>query len=119
MLLLAESFSKLSNLMVQEKRGDVKYDRPKFSGEPKSFKAWYLAIIAQLSIHPWQELYDASKKDIVKTTTNKALNGKLYAKLITCLEGSALQSIVARTHLHLDGLLVLQNLLHTLTSSYS
>jgi hypothetical protein len=110
MLMLAESFSKLSTLMVQDKSSEPKYDWPKFAGDTKVFKAWYLAIIAQLSL---QDLYDTSKKDIVKTTTNVSLNSKLYAKLITCLEGPALQSIVAQTHLHSDGLLVLHDLSQT------
>jgi hypothetical protein len=37
----------------------------------------------------------------------------LYAKLLTCLEGTALQSIVARSHLHSDGLQYLQDLTAT------
>jgi hypothetical protein len=113
MLMLAESFTKLSTVMVQEKSSDVKYEWPKFSGDTKLFKAWYLAILAQLSLPPWQDLYDASRKNIVKTTSNVSLNSKLYAKLITCLEGSALQSIVARTHIHSDGLSVLHDLFQT------
>ena len=113
MLMLAESFSKLSLMVIQDKSSETKYDWPKFSGETKTFKAWYLAILVQLSLPQWQDLYDPSTKDIVKSTTNVALNGKLYAKLITCLDGSALQSIVARTHLHSDGLSVLQNLYQT------
>jgi len=113
MLMLAESFTKLSTMMVQEKSSDVKYEWPKFSGDTKLFKAWYPAILAQLSLPPWQDLYDASRKNIVKTTSNLSLNSKLYAKLISCLEGSALQSIVARTHLHCDGLSVLHDLFQT------
>jgi hypothetical protein len=58
-------------------------------------------------------LYDASTRDVVKATSNTALNQKLYAKLLTCLEGTALQSIVARSHLHSDGLQVLQDLTAT------
>ena len=33
MLMLAESFTKLSTVMVQEKSSDVKYEWPKFSGD--------------------------------------------------------------------------------------
>jgi hypothetical protein len=106
MIMLAESFSKLSSFIIQDKGSETKYDWPKFSGDTKTFKAWYLAILAQ-------DLYDSSTKDIVKSTMNVALNGKLYAKLITCLDGSALQSIVARTHLHSDGISVLQDLYQT------
>jgi hypothetical protein len=89
MLMLAESFSKLSTMMVQDKGSETKYDWPKFAGDAKVFKAWYLAIVAQLSLPQWQDLYDVSRKDIVTTTTNVSLNSKLYAKLITCLEGLA------------------------------
>jgi hypothetical protein len=78
MLMLADSFSKLSTLMVQDSN-DTKYDWPKFSGDTTVFKAWYLAIIAQLSLPQWQDLYDISKKDVVKNTTNVALNSKLYS----------------------------------------
>jgi hypothetical protein len=113
MLMLAESFSKLSSIVLQDKSNETKYDWPKFSGETKTFKAWYLAILAQLSLPQWQDVYEPSTKDIVLSITNVALNGKLYAKLITCLDGSALQSTVARTHLHSDGLLVLQDIYQT------
>jgi hypothetical protein len=76
MMMLAESFSKLSTLMVQDKStNDLKYEWPKFLGDTKSFKAWYLAILAHLSLPPWKDLYDASKKDFVKTTSNTLLNG--------------------------------------------
>jgi len=96
-----------------DKGTESKVEWPKFSGDSKLFKAWYLAIVAQISIPPWKELYDASTRDVVKTTSNTALNQKLYAKLLTCLEGTALQSIVARSHLHSDGLQVLQDLTAT------
>jgi hypothetical protein len=99
--------------MVQDKNNDTKYDWPKFSCDTKTFKAWYLVIIAQLLLPQWKDLYDSNTKDIVKHTSNVALNGKLYVKLITCLEGSALQSIVARTHLHSDGLSILHDLSQT------
>jgi hypothetical protein len=76
MMMLAESFSKLSTLMVQDKStNDLKYEWPKFLGDTKSFKAWYLAILAHLSLPHWKDLYDASKKDFVKTTSNTLLNG--------------------------------------------
>jgi hypothetical protein len=51
--------------------------------------------------------------DIVTTTTNSELNGKLYAKLLVSLEGQALQSIVSRKHLRVDGLRLLQKLTQT------
>jgi hypothetical protein len=48
-----------------------------------------MAIVAQLSLSPWQELYDSSSNDIILTITNMALNGKLYAKLLISREGPA------------------------------
>jgi hypothetical protein len=113
MMMLTESFSKLSTILV-DKTSDMKSDWPKFSGDSKKFRAWYLAIMAQFSLPPWQELYDSMLNDIVQATSNTALNGKLYAKLLVSLEGSALQSIVSRKHLRANGLL----LLHELTQTY-
>jgi hypothetical protein len=57
--------------------------------------------MAQLTLSPWQKLYDSASNDIVQTTTNAILNGKLYAKLLISLEGQALQSIVSRMPLKL------------------
>jgi hypothetical protein len=57
--------------------------------------------MAQLTLSPWQKLYDSASNDIVQTTTNAILNGKLYAKLLISLEGQALQSIVSRMRLKL------------------
>jgi hypothetical protein len=94
MKMMTDMLSKLSTVVVEGKSIDTKTDWPKFSGDPKTFKAWYFAILAQLSLSPWQELYDPSTNDIVLTTSNTSLNGKLYAKLLVSLEGQALQSIV-------------------------
>lgn len=69
--------------------------------------------MAQLSLSPWFDLYDSTKNDIVIVTTNSTLNGKLYAKLLTCLEGQVLQNIVSRKHLRGNGILLLQDLVHT------
>jgi phospholipase/lecithinase/hemolysin len=71
----------------------------KFSGDPKKFCQWYLFIMAQLPIAPWHSLYDSSTNLVVTTTVNSGLNGKLYAKMIGALEGSALQHMLARKHL--------------------
>jgi hypothetical protein len=87
MYMLTEAFSKLSTVL-SDKSSDTKSDWPKFSGDTTKFRSWYLAIIAQLSLPPWQELYDSAKHDIVSYTSNQALNGKLYAKLLLALEGS-------------------------------
>jgi hypothetical protein len=69
--------------------------------------------MAQVSLPPWQELYDPTTNDVVSTTSNVTLNGKLYAKLLVSLEGSALQSIVSRKHIRANGLLLLQELTQT------
>ncbi len=87
--MLTDSFSKLSNILSE--KSDSKSDWPKFSGDTKKFRSWYLAIMAQLSLPPWLELYDTARNDIKTTTTNASLNGKLYSKLLLALEGSALQ----------------------------
>jgi hypothetical protein len=113
MLMLTESFSKLSNVLADNKTQDTKNDWPKFSGDAKKFRSWYLSIMALISIPPWSEFYDASKNDVVLVTTNSALNGKLYAKLISVLDGQALQDMIARSHLRANGLLLLQELVHT------
>ena len=111
--MLAESFSKLSSVLIVDKGMESKVEWPKFAGDSKLFKGWYLAIFVQLSIPPWKELYDESTRDIVKVTSNAVLNQKLYAKLLTFLESTALQSIVAQFNLHSDGLQVLQDLTAT------
>jgi hypothetical protein len=112
MLMLTETFSKLSTALV-DKTSDMKSDWPKFSGDSKKFRACYLAIMAQVSLPPWQELYDPTMNDVVSTTSNAMLNGKLYAKLLVSLEGSALQSIVSRKHITANGILLLQELTQT------
>jgi hypothetical protein len=66
--------------------------------------------MALLSIPPWSELYDVTKNDIVTTTSNTALNGKLYVKIISVLEGQALQDVISRSHLRANGLLLLQEM---------
>jgi hypothetical protein len=40
--------------------------------------------MAQPYLPPWQELYDITSNDVVDTTSNTTLNGKLHAKLL-CL----------------------------------
>jgi hypothetical protein len=94
MFMLTESFSKL-NSVLGDKTGDSKNDWPKFSGDYKKFRGWYLSIMAQISIPPWSELYDDALNNIVSTTTNMSLNGKLYTKLLVSLEGQALQDVVS------------------------
>jgi hypothetical protein len=107
MMMPMETFSKLSTVLV-DKTSDTKSDWPKFSGDSKNFRAWYLAIMAQFSLPPWQELYDPTSNDVVSATSNATLNGKLYAKLLVSLEGSVLHSIVSRKHIRANSLLLLQ-----------
>jgi hypothetical protein len=109
LMLLSNSFSKLSSALP-EKLESVKSDWPKFSGDQKKFRSWYLSIMAQLSLPPRREFYDSSKNDVILTTSNSVLNGKLYSKLLLSLEGMALQSIVAKKHLRANGLSLLQDL---------
>ena len=95
MALLSETFSKLTTVLTDTKASDSKTKWPKFNREVKKFRTWYLAILAQLSLAPWSELYNADTHALVATTTNTTLNGKLYAKIITCLEGQVLQNMVS------------------------
>jgi hypothetical protein len=92
---------------------DTKAEWPKYSGDTKRFRSWYLSVMTQISIAPWHELYDSSKNDVVLSTTNVSLNEKLYSKLILALEGSALQHVVSRKYLRANGLAVLHDLVHT------
>ena len=86
MQLLTDSFSKLSSVLA-DKSTDTKSDWPKFSGDSKKFRAWYMSIMAQLSLPSWTDLYDSSTNDIVVSTADVTLNGKLYSKLLLSLEG--------------------------------
>jgi len=106
---LNETFSKLS-AVIGDKSSETKSDWIKFSGDPKKIRSWYQAIMAQLSIAPWTPLYDSTTNSVVKVTSHDALNGKLYAKIIGALEGSALQHMLARKHVWANGILLLQEL---------
>jgi len=112
LLTLTESFSKMSAVLT-DRSSDTKTDWSKFSGDTKKFKSWYLSIVAQLSLAPWNEFYDHTTNMIVTITTNQPLNAKLYAKLLVALEGQALQDIVSRSHLRANGLLLLHELVQT------
>jgi hypothetical protein len=52
MQLMTDTLSKLSTVVVDGKSMDTKSNWPKFSGDSKIFKAWYFAILAQLSLSP-------------------------------------------------------------------
>jgi hypothetical protein len=108
--LLNETFSKLSTVITDTKN-DTKTMWPKFSREISKFRDWYLAIMAQLSLPPWNLLYDPITNNIVHTTPNTQLNGKLYA-LLVCLEGQAMKNMMSRKHLRANGFLLLQELHH-------
>ncbi len=99
MALLTTTFSKLTTVMTENKSTETKSDWPKFGGDTKKFKHWYLAIVAQLSLTPWKEFYDSSTNSILPVTTNTTLNEKLYAKLLLCLEGQVFQDMISRKHL--------------------
>jgi len=110
MLILTESFNKLTTVMGDQRSQEAKSEWPKFVGDVKNFRPWYLSIMAQLSTHPWCEFYDASTNSPVSTTQNTQLNGRLYAKLISVLEGQALQDMISRSHLRANGILLLHEL---------
>jgi hypothetical protein len=121
---LNDTFSKLSSVISdtssilqdtksaisESKSSEAKTEWMKFSGDPKKFRQWYLSIMAQLSIAPWHPLYDSSTNSVVTTMANATLNGKLYAKVIGALKGSALQHMLARKHLCANGVLLLLEL---------
>jgi hypothetical protein len=106
---LNDTFAKLSSV-ISDKSSETKSDWIKFSGDPKKFCSWYHAIMAQLSIAPWTPLYDSTTNSVVKVTLNDVLNGKLYAKIIGTLEGSALQHMLARKHVRANCILLLKEL---------
>ncbi len=91
----------------------MKADWPKFSGDSKKFRSWCLAILAQLSIPPWLDLYDTSINYVVSITTNTTLNGKLYDKLLVSLDSQVLQNMMSRKHIRGNGLLLLKELVQT------
>lgn len=72
-----------------------------------------MGIIAHLSLPPWSDLYDVSTNDVVTTTTNSTLNGKLYSKILPSLDGTAYQNFVSRKHLRANGILLLRELVQT------
>jgi hypothetical protein len=85
------------------KSSDSKVELIKFSGDHKKFWSWYLAIITQLSIAPWIDLFIAATNSVVQSTMNTSLNGTLYAKVISALEGPALQHMIFHSHLQANG----------------
>ncbi len=112
LLLITESFSKLSTALSDNK-SDSKTDWHKFSGDSKKFRAWYLGIMAHLSLPPWSDIYDSARNDVVSSTSNHLLNGKLYSKVLLSLDGTAYQNFVSRKHLRANGILLLRELVQT------
>jgi len=98
MVMLNNTFSKLSTALVENKSQEPKSEWPKFLGDSKKFCSWYLAIMAQLSLLPWVELYDSVANAVISSTQNTILNGKLYAKLLVSLEGLAFQHTTLSKH---------------------
>jgi hypothetical protein len=112
LLMLTDSFSKLSSALTEQKQ-ETKAEWHKFSGDSKKFRAWYLGFMAHLSLPTWSEFYDPSYNDVVVSTTNHSLNGKLYFKLLLSLDDQAYQNFVSRKHLQANGLLQLRELVQT------
>jgi hypothetical protein len=112
MMMMTESFTKLSTALTDSKQ-DVKAEWPKFGGDSRNFRSWYLGIMTQLSLPPWQALYDPFRQDVVITTQNSSLNAKLYSKIILALEGAAYKNFVSRKHLRANGILLLEELAQT------
>jgi hypothetical protein len=111
LLMLTESFSKLSTAITDQKP-DSKNEWHKLSGDPKKFRSWYLGIMENIAL-PQSELYDSRRNDVVITTTNTLLNGKLYSRVILALDGTAYQNFVTHKHLHANGVKLLQELIAT------
>jgi hypothetical protein len=88
MLILTESFSKLSSVLTDQKK-ESKTEWHKFTGDAKKFRSWYLGIMANISLPPCTKLYKPVKNDVLLSATNTTLNGKLYSKVLLTLEGSA------------------------------
>ncbi len=89
MLMMMEAFSKLSTAFTEAKTIEVKTEWPKFDGSKTKFHSWYLTILSQVSVPPWNELYDVASNDLVLMTSNSSLNAKFYSKLLLSLEGEA------------------------------
>ncbi len=104
MLMMTEAFSKLTMAFTETKTIDVKTDWPKFDGTKTKFRSWYLTKLSQVSVPPWNELYDAASNDLVLATSNSSLNARFYSKLLLSLDGEALGSRALHKHLQADSL---------------
>jgi hypothetical protein len=59
MLLLSESFTKLSAALGEQKQ-DTKADWHNFSGDCKKFRGLYIGIMAHISLPSWKMLLQMS-----------------------------------------------------------
>jgi hypothetical protein len=75
MQMLYDTFTKLSTVM-DNKTSESKSYRSKFQGDAMKFHEWYLAMMAQSALPPWQDLYDSTFNDVVATTSNTILSSK-------------------------------------------
>jgi hypothetical protein len=114
MMMLTETFTKLTTVMTDTKTSETKADWLKFSGDTRKFRHWYLAIVAQILLAPWKEFFNSSSNTLVKSTQNISLNEKLYAKLLLCIDGQVFQDMVSKKHLRGNG----QLLLHESSQTY-
>jgi hypothetical protein len=113
MMMMTEAFSKLSTVFTETKTIEVKTDWPKFDGSKTKFRSWYLTILSQVSVPPWNDLYDVVSNNLVLMTSNSSLNVKFYSKLLLSLEGDALRNLALRKHLRADGLRLMQEIVQT------
>jgi hypothetical protein len=91
-------------VFTETKTIEVKTEWPKFDGSKTKFRSWYLTILSQVSVPPWNDLYDVVSNDLVLMTLNSSLNAKFYSKLLLSLEGEALHNVALRKYLRADGL---------------
>jgi hypothetical protein len=113
MVMMTEAFSKLTTAFTETKSSETKSKWPKFDGTKTKFRSWYLTILSQVSVSPWNDLYDTTTNDLVTTTTNSSLNAKFYSKLLLSLEGAALRGRALGKHLRADGLRLMQEIIQT------
>jgi hypothetical protein len=100
-------------VFTETKTIEVKTEWPKFDGSKTKFRSWYLTILSQVSVPPWNDLYDVVSNNLVLMTSNSSLNVKFYSKLLLSLEGDALRNLALRKHLRADGLRLMQEIVQT------
>jgi hypothetical protein len=74
MMMLTETFTKLTTVMMDTKTSKTKADWPKFSSDTRKFRHWYLAIVAQILLAPWKEFYNSSSNTLVISMRSCMLN---------------------------------------------